>query len=357
MFSFLKKKQKNFLGIDIGTHSIKAVQLSLSKNKIVLQNYAEGITGTRKNQREEIVKRKSFNLSREEIAESLNSVIREGKISAREAVLSIPDFMSFFTVFKTPPILKEELKSVVQFESRQHIPMPPQEVSLDWSIIKEEKKDGKKISYSVLLVAVPNNAILEYQKISELCAISISSLEAEVFSLARAAIRTEDFDKTIQLVDIGEQSTTISVVKNGVTMVAYSIDFSSNNMTRYIANNLKVEYDEANEIKKKFGIDDSAIGNTLGSYFNTLVDELSRVSDNLLRTEKEKVEKIIISGGTSLISGLVPFLKEKTDKEVEIINPFSDIIYPPILEETIREMSPRFAVAVGLALRNIQIKK
>ncbi len=351
-------KSKKHLGIDIGTFSVKVVELSRSKSGINLENYGERVNRVDEKDLENSIRKKAFFSSDQDVADHIREILTEAKISAKEAVFSIPDFMSFFTVFTAPPMPKEEIASVVRFEARQHIPLPLQEMALDWLLIDdEETKSNKKSGSKILLVAVPNKTILKYQKIADLAGIKLSTIEAEVFSLARSSINKEDTPKTVQLIDLGVQSTTITVSRNGGIRSTYSIDFSSSENVKHLAEALAVSYNEAEEIIKKEGLIGERSGAIMRPRMDILVSESKQVSDSFFRNEKKEVEKIILAGGAAQTPGLTEYFAKNTGKEVEIVNPFSNIIHPPILEEVIKEMGPRYSVAIGLALRGMDNKK
>jgi type IV pilus assembly protein PilM len=347
----LFNKTKNFLGIDVGTFSIKVVELSYSKKgKVVLENYGEIVNDPKIEDVFYNPRKKSFSLSHQIIANNIKKVLDETGIKKREAFFSIPDFMTFFTVFKTPPMPQEEIGTTIKFEARQHIPLPLKDVTLDWSII--EKSDGS-IGPKILLVAVPNKVIEEYQEIAQLAGVSLLSIEAEVFSLARTIFAKEEPSKTIQLVDVGVQSTTISIINNSMVKATHSVDFSEMDLVKELAVKMNLSYNEASEIKRTSGFNEnSEQGKILSKKLDSLVNEINQIADNLFRTEKKEVNKIIVSGGTSLNPGFKDYIQLKTKKETQIINPFLGFSYAPALEKTLAEMGPRYAIATGLALRD-----
>ena len=145
-------------------------------------------------------------------------------------------------------------------------------------------------------------------------------------------------------------------MKNGSLRLAYSIDFSNSENINHLASILNIDYNEAEELVKEKGLIDSQIGNLMKSKIDNLISESKQINDNFFRNEKKEVEKIIFAGGPSLTPGFLKYFSEKTGKKVEIISPFSDISYPVALEEKIKEMGPRYSVAVGLALREMNNK-
>jgi Tfp pilus assembly PilM family ATPase len=84
--------------------------------------------------------------------------------------------------------------------------------------------------------------------------------------------------------------------------------------------------------------------------------EINRLSQSFSQTEQKEVSKVILSGGMALLPGLKEYLSSSLQKEVEIANPFSDIIFPPILEQALKNLGPSYAVAVGMALRGLELK-
>ena len=351
-------KSKRYLGIDIGISSVKVIELSHTSKGTVLENYGERVVKVNERDLKSGVKKKTFFSSDREVASSVKEILTEAKIGTREAVFSIPDFMSFFTVFTTPPMPKEEVASVVRFEAKQHIPLPLQEMTLDWSLMDEsDEKDSRKKGLKILLVAVPNKTILKYQKVAEMVGIKVSTIEAEVFSLTRATVKKDDIPKIVQLIDIGIQSTTITITKDGVVRSTYSIDFSIGEIIKQLACSLDLSYNEAEELIKSKGLEDEKLGSFLRAQMDKLVSESKQVSDSYFKHEKKDVEKIIIAGGAALMSGLTEYFSERTKKETQVADPFSNISYPPLLKDIIKEMGPRYSIAVGLALRDIENKK
>ncbi len=353
------KTVKRSVGIDIGTFSIKIVELSYSRNKVTLENYGEKVSQISDQELYKSLRRKAFFASDQEIATIIKNILREAKINTKEAFLSIPDFMSFFTVFSTPPIPREEVSSVVQFEARQHIPLPLQEMTIDWSIIDEKLSPGQekeKKGLRVLLVAVPNKAMERYEKIANLAGIKIAGLEAEVFSLLRVAIKGNDLKKVIQLIDVGIQSTTITVIRNGIIISTYSIDFSISEIIKHLADTLGMSYNEAGMALKNQGLKEDTVDKVMKPKIDSLISESIRVANEFSRNEKKDVEKIILSGGSSLMPNFKEYFSNFTGKETQVIETFSEISYPPALKDTIEEISPRYAIATGLALRGIEKK-
>ncbi len=344
-------KNKNALGVDIGSSSIKLVEVSFDKSKINLINYGEKIMPIKK---EDVASGSSIDSvfsSSAEVGGTIKDIIKKTGMKTKDATLSIPSFMSFFTVFTAPPMSKEEVKTVVQFEAKQHIPLPLSEVALDWSII-EEASSGK--GPKILLVAVPNKTIDQYQEIAQTAGINLLAVEAEVFSLARSAVQEPDINKPILLVNIGFQNTTIAVVENGLIKSTYNTNFSVVSLIKHLATNLGMEYNEAERLIMEIGFSEKKLNDALSSKVSVLTSEARQVSDSFFRAHGKGIEKIIITGGFALMPGICDFFTKNTKIATELANPFSEINYNSTLSKIINEMNSRYAVAIGLAIREFE---
>src|SRR3989344_1142488 len=176
---------KNFLGVDIGTSAFKVVELSRRGDRIKLENYGEASSLTLYEKPFRTIDKNTLSLSSQEIAKALLAIFEEAKISERRTIFSIPDFATFFIDFSLPPMTKEEVPEAIKYEARQYIPMPLSEIILDWSIIEGEIGKGKKKGspLKVLLVAVPQEVINQYQEIALAANVHVLAVEAEAFGL------------------------------------------------------------------------------------------------------------------------------------------------------------------------------
>jgi len=350
-----KVASKNFLGIDIGTSSVKVVELSRRGDRIKLENYGEVSALTLYEKPFRTFDKSTLLLSSHDIAKAILAILEEAKISERKTIFSIPDFSSFFTDFELPPMTAEELPEAIKYEARQYIPMPLSEVTLDWSITEGKigNRHQKSTPLKILLVAVPTEIINQYQEIASLANLKLQVIEAEVFGLLRSLIREDK--RVICLVDIGAQSTTINIIDKGILRKSHSFDVSGNELTQLISKSLGIHYKEAENLKREKGLSSSEgnVRKILLPLIDFVVAEIEKVSRSFYQTEGKETEKIILAGGSALLPGLKEYFSEMIKKEVEIGNPFSNIFYPPVLEETIKKMGPSYAIAVGMALRGL----
>jgi type IV pilus assembly protein PilM len=341
---------KNCLGIDIGAASIKLVEVSGFGKKKKLENYAEfqlpPTTSSIKTFHGE-----NLLLVSDKVSEILQAVFKRAKIKQKKAALSIPDFSTFFTTFTLPPMTESEIPQAVEFEARHHIPLPLSEVTFDWQIIeKEEMLPGVKLK--ILLVAVPNKVLQNYQRMATLSQLEVKGMEAEVFGLIRSSIPEDKYQNPVCLVDIGWQSTTVSIVEKKNLRVSHSFDISGTGLTRTLSQKLNIDFEEAEKLKKEYGLDPHRedISKILISEIDSLALEIEKVCQDFYQSEGKKVENLVLSGGTALLFGLREYLETRIKKNVQIADPFSSVSFPSILEPRLKELGPSFAVALGVAL-------
>lgn len=349
---------KSFLGIDVGTSAIKLVELEKIGGRLKLANYGELKPDVLYKKQFRTFEKNVLLLSTQDIARGIMAIMEEAKIKTRQAVFSIPDFSTFYTNFDLPPMTKEEIPNAVAFAARQYIPLSLSEVTLDWSIIRQESVGGRETRLKILLVAVPNEIVSQYEEIARLAKLAPPTLEAEVYGLARSLVKKDK--KAVILIDIGAQSTTVSVVDNGVLKTSHSFDVSGNEFTGVLAKGLSISYEEADEMKRKYGLSSSEetggknVVMALAPLIDTILTETRKVIHGFYQTEGKDVSKIILAGGAALLPKLKEYFSTELKKEVEIANPFAEIFYPPILGETLREMGPSYSVVVGMALRGLE---
>ena len=355
--------QKKFLGVDIGTSYIKIVEISRSGNKQKLENYGF-LSATAFNEKPFwTFEKNSLSLSTQNIAKAIEIIIQEAGIKTRQVIFSVPDFATFFTNFELPMMTKKELEQAVQYEAKQHIPLSLKEVFLDWQVTEgkvlreKEKSFAQQEKIKILLVAVSNEIIKQYQEIAKISQLKLVSLEAEVFSLARV-LNKKNEKGPIALIDIGARSTTCSIIKAGKLENSYSFEMSGEELDEKIAEKFKISYVEAEKLKKKYGL---LVGNEedkskdfrqiLFPLIDVILIEIEKTFNNFYKKEGIDIQKIILTGGGILLPGLKEYFQIKLKREIVIFQPFSVLDYPPVLEKKLKEIGPGYAIAIGAALR------
>ncbi len=356
---FGRKKSQSSLGIDIGTKVIRAVELSGKKGKITLENYGEVNLDFATKDFFRSFDKKTFTPAVNNISVAIRAIVVEAGIKTRQVVFSLPDFATFFTSFELPPMPKKELASAIGFEARKYIPLPLSELVLDWQLMSEG--DAPKASNKVLVMAIPNTIVEQYKKIADQAGLELRAIEAEAMALKRAVTRKGD--PITCILDIGFQSTNISVADSGFLKTSSSFDVAGKDLTFSLSETLSIPTVEAEELKKKQGLlvnEEGNISHVLNPVLSVISERAKKVVKDFELKEGKKIERIIIAGGTSLLPGIVEYFDRAVNQnepqkiKVELAKPFFDITYPPILEKKIAEISSTHAIALGEALRKFE---
>lgn len=355
---FGKKKEGSVLGVDIGSSSLKVVQLRKEKGQAILETYGELSLGPYGDG--EIGQATS--LPQEQIAESLKDLLREAKVTTTSCGVSIPFARSLLTLVELPYRADpKEQKTIIELEARKYIPVPMSEVQLDWFIVPaaEEAQFGAESTPSVsrqgkmdvLLVAVHNDELSMLQGVVAGAGLSATFYEIEIFSTIRAVV--DEQVKPVMVIDIGAASTKTYVIERGVVALSHSVSTGSQDITRAIAISGNVSIAAAEELKKKEGLGD---GGALGSpelVFSRIFSEVRRVLMQYETAHKKPITSIIFTGGGGVTKELGAYAKRIFSIDVHVADPFKKTEAPAFMRPVLEEIGPEFAVAVGLALRKL----
>ncbi len=364
----LKGGNKSVMGIDIGTSSIKVVQLRRDKGAAVLETYGELALGPYGG----VEVGRATNLPPEKIAEALTDLMRESNITTKECGVSIPFSASLISLIEMPSLEASKLATMIPIEARKYIPVPISEVQLDWFVLPEEEakflgatadtlpKDGTtpKQNAKVLLVAIHNEVLEKYGSILKLAQLSPSFYEIEIFSAIRAAASRTN-EPTV-IVDIGAATAKLYVVEYGIIRTSHLINKGSQDITIALAASLNISVAKAEELKRQVGLlggtaDGEArmVSQTALLNMEFIFTEVGRAILSYQKRFQKNISKVIFSGGGSVLSGLIDVAAKHFDAEVSLADPFSKTQTPAFLENILKLAGPDFAVSVGLALRKL----
>jgi len=344
---------KKMVGIDVGTASVKVVELSRWGQGKTLDNYGEIKSTSLYKEPFRNTDKGSYLLSNYFVSRAVKAVLEEARIKTKAAIFSIPDFSTFCTSFELPPMPQNELNDAVYYNASQYIPLPIAETTLDWKLIGGTPGD-KKSALQIFLIAIPNQTIQDYQNVAQLAGLELYAVEAEILGLVRSLVGENR--GCVCIVDIGVQSTTINIVDKKNLKKSYSFDFAGSQLTYSIASALGLGHTEAEELKNKEGLTSSKeeISKILYLLVDPLVIEVKKMLSDFYQQEGKEVDAVYLTGGTSGLPGLKEYFSEVLKKKVEIPNCFSDFLYPPILSQSLEKMAPSFSVATGVALGGLE---
>ena len=342
----------SYLGIDIGSFSIKLVELTKKKGKMELSTYAFS-------ENKKIFTDSGWLKDSEYVVKIIEKLYEESGATGKMAVSTIPSFSVFSSIINLHNVNKKDMDSAIEWEAKKLIPLPLEEMALGSEIIKgaDNKKNTK-----VFLTGSPKKLIKKYINIFRRTDINLSSLETETFSLIRSLVGSDK--STLVLIQIGSSNTDISIIQEGIPILNRSIDIGGLAITKAISNSLNVGLPRAEQFKIDLGINIGGSGGdvipkTIATSINSIINEIKYLL-NLYNNSRQgdkagaNVEKIILTGGSAMLPNLVDYLSKSLNMNVIIGDPWSRISYPSELKPVLEEVGPRFAIAIGSAIKGIK---
>lgn len=350
------KKETSVLGVDIGSSSIKVVQLKKQEGAAVLETYGELSLGPYAG----VEIGKSTSLSPEKLSEALIDLLKESTVSSKSAGFSIPFAASLLTFIELPKLKDAQLNKMIPIEARKYIPVPISEVMLDWFVIPEndgklaEKDENNRQIIEVLLVAIHNEVLANYNTIVQTSNLSTDFFEIEIFSTIRSVL--DQSLGPVMIMDIGASTTKVYIVELGIVRVSHIINRGSQDVTLGISKSLDMTFAKAEELKRKEGIMDgkAEIRKVALLTLDYIFGEANRVLLNYQKKNGKNIGQVILTGGGSVMKGIHKLADKHLETETTLGDPFSKVSAPAFLEGVLREAGSEFSVAVGLALRKLQ---
>jgi type IV pilus assembly protein PilM len=367
--NFFKKTGQSVVGIDIGSSSIKVVQLRKKGGKAVLETYGELALGPYAG----VEIGRATNLPNEKIVEAVTDLIKEANVTTKSAGISISTGASLLSFIRMPEMDQKQLATMIPIEARKYIPVPITEVTLDWWVVPKENSsfsDFEKApaaqgmpaaapqekGIDVLLVVIHNDVLTKLNQISQSSGLQTSFFEIEVFSSMRSVI--DQSLESVMVFDMGAGSTKLFIIERGVLKSAHTINRGSQEITLAISRSMGSSVGDAEHIKRTVGLssepDNKNIQEIISLNLDYVFSETSRVIGGYERKYNKSISKVILTGGGCLLKGFLDLARTKFQTEVILGDPFSKTEAPAFLEPVLRTAGPEFAVAIGIALRKLQ---
>jgi type IV pilus assembly protein PilM len=322
MFKWLFKdinKPHSRLGIDLGNSAIKIVELAKKGARVQLLNYAiaqsdEKILGL-------------SDLKDDEIGAILKNLMAQTKFESRSANISLPVEKTFTTVIDMPIMEEEEMVAAIPYEAQKYVPVPIEEVVLDWTLIpsappqkpageggetqsQSEPETAPKTTVQLLVVAVPKDIIDYLTRIAKFAGLEVSALEQEAFSLSRSLIGADSGSYLIA--DFGSKNIDLVVVDQGLTRISHSLGLTSKEI---------------------------------------ILMEMDRIVNLYQMRYNKRVGQCLLTGGRAAEQETIKFLEAKLKLPIKFGNPLARVDHAPALDKIAAELGLQLAVAIGLAMR------
>lgn len=367
---FGSSKSKTFLGVDIGGSSIKVVELLHEKGRAKLMTYGylelpehEGSDGL---------------MDQPTTAGALLArLCKESGVKSTQAMTALQTSNVFSTILSLPKNTSDTkdqraMKAHIDAEMGKVAPLPMSDMITYSTMIDGEKKDAQKsgekeskpapapkqdTGYArVLVTGAAKTLVQKYIESFKEAKVGLQAIDTESFALIRSLIGKDR--GAIMILDIGSKRTNVFIVEKGIPFVSRSINLGGDSVTRRMMEELKVAEPEAERAKRDLSnaTNLTKLPPVLEAFMQPIVNEIRfalQLYANMELTELKRVEKIILTGGSSSLPYIPEYLSETLGMNVYRGDPWARVIYPKDVEGALQEIGPRMAIAVGLAMRDM----
>ena len=363
--AFLDLKYDAF-GLDINDLSVKIIKLA--KNGKIFSINSFGQAKIKPGIVESGVIKDEKALA--EIIKSACKNVKGKRLNTKYVVASLPEEESFLQVIQMPKMSENELRSAVVFEAENYIPLPINDVYLDFRNIVPVKNSLDHMD--VLVVATPKKIVDSYVSCLKMAGLIPVAFEVESQSILTAVIENERSEYPLAVVDIGEDAADFIVFCGYSIRFTYSMPVSSAQLTKAISENLKTSIDKAEDMKIKYGISEpkekasvsskkifQAESKVLDEFVSQISKYIEFYQDHASHEHvftKGGIQKIFLCGGGAHLKGLPEFLTKKIGVQTEIANPFINIPQKNKNKFKAEDFLP-FATALGLAIKGINFRE
>ena len=340
--------KKDIVGLDIGSSSVKLVELKGSKRGYALKNLGESLLPP-----EAIVNKVITNP--DPIIDAIISLVDDLNVKNKNVAIGVSGHSVIIKKVSMPKMSDKELREAIPWELEQYIPQSVEDVNYDFQILPGENAEG---NMEVLIVAAKKDIANSYINLVTDSGLNPVLVDVDVFALENM------FDANyiemlglVALVNVGASIINVNILKDGVSIFTRDITTGGNHFTEMIQKEFDVNYEEAEKMKYNLGSQSSSELNRVASEFNNMIcGEIKRTLDFFTNTIwKEKVTNILLGGGSSKVPSMQDVLQTLTGSTVEILNPFRNISYSSKDFDSgyINDIGQKMSIATGLAIRKV----
>lgn len=354
-FNFFKRKVfPSYLGVDIGTTSIKVAEIRNGQERPEFVNYGILESSGYLARENQALQTSSLKIFESEIIELLKTVVRETGTSSKDVVASLPLFSAFISVLDFPRMEAKEIERAIVYQAKQYVPLPLSEVALDWLKVAEYEDEKGFFHQKVLLISVPQEQIKKYQAMFQSAGLTLRALEIESLSLSR--VLGSDPTPTM-VIDIGSRSTNVVFLEKGNLVWATQSDYGGSSLTQALASSLNINPLRAEELKKERGVLGTGPSYELSTimlpFLDVILNEVKKAQ--FLYGQQfpsaRKLERIVLAGGGANLLGIEPYVERAFSLPAVRIAPFSRFGYPPAMEPLVGELNAVMPIALGLGIK------
>lgn len=334
-------------GLDIGSTSLKMIALTAKRAGIEL--FTHGITP---NPIGKVIP--DTPEERVRLVAAMQSLFRNPLLfSMRKVRIALPESMAYTRVIQVPLLTDSELSSAIRWEAEQHIPVPLSEVYLDYTVLSRPEKGVREGMMSVLLVGAKQSVVGKLVDVIETVKLVPEAMDSTLLCVERSLMSASD-PPTI-VVHSGANSTDFAVIADGTLMLTHTISTAGSALTRAVELELSLSSAQAEQYKRTYGLKpgvlDGKVRAVLIGLFHTMMTEAKNTMSEFESAHRgKKIQRVVLSGGTSMLPGISSDVAKSLGVEEVIIgNPFSGV--SPRAGSALPSDPAIYSVAMGLAKR------
>ncbi|MEX0896392.1 MAG: type IV pilus assembly protein PilM [Patescibacteria group bacterium] len=306
------------LALDIGTYSIKALAGSAGKFPAITRA-AEVFNTTG-------LAVPLDDAAIEKLANLVQSVINDNDLPKSDVRISVPETVVSTKVITIPPLTDAELASAINWQAEQHIPIPPEELSLEYQVLYRPGKN-EKAPMRVLLIGLRKVVIDRFVQMFHALAIEPTLIETQMLSIVRS-LQFEPADPTTLVVHMGASSMNLTVIHEGELRFVLSHLNGGQLLTKALEQTLSLDTTQSEQYKRSYGLDDGQfegkVKEALLPATRLLVTEMKKAMQFFVNQHPQSsIQRIVLSGGTAMLPGLVQFISSEIGVEVLVAAPFA----------------------------------
>jgi len=335
----------NVIGVDVGSYAIKVVGVDgkPSTPRVYMAGSAYNPVGQFLPNDEA-----QFN----QLVESLRSLATEHSFKNKPVAVALPESLAYTSIVSMPYLSDAELASSIHWEAEQHIPVPLDEVQLEYQVLYKPKKGSVGEKMQVLLVASKKDLVDRVMLLFQSAGLELVTLETGLLSYYRSVAAQLPIDQGVAVLNMGALSTDVLILESGKMMLNYTIQTGGLVFTRAIQQGLGLTGQQAEEYKRAYGYDpdqlEGKVKQALDPVMNVLIGEIRKAIQYYQSSGKGAgIRTIALAGGGSYLRGLTPFLTQALSAEVMVINPFQGLVTDKNM--VMPKDGASYAVAMGLA--------
>src|SRR5437868_11699658 len=346
----LFKRSKPLVGLDIGSSSLKAVELVKAKKGYQLTGFAYEPLAP------DLVVDGAI-MDAPAISETIKQSFAAAKFKPKGVATGVSGHSVIVKRVVVPAATPDEVETAIQMDAEQYIPFDIAEVNLDYEVVGPGTTSAEEAGMEVVLVAAKKDKIQNHTNVISLAGRTPEIVDIDAFALQNAfeANYTPDPDAPVALLNIGASLMNINITKGGMPLFIRDVSVGGNQYTDILQKELQLNFQEAEDLKlgKTGGPEADMVHPLLESITDMLIMEVQKTFDFFRETyPSESITRVFVSGGTSAILGLPEKIQEVFGYPTEILDPFKSMTIAPNIDAAkVTALGPALAVAVGLALR------